>query len=627
MLLGIILLLQLFNLQIINGSTYRETSNTRLSRDSTLYAARGSIYDRNGNTLATTQMTFSLEMYKTKLENNVLNETILQVINTLESNGDSYIDTFPIKINPFEFDFSSDERKNTWLEKYEFEKTATPEEIFYKFKDKYDIQKEDIGDIRKIITVRYRISSEGYGVAKSLTISNSISRTSALIFDEQNEKYPGIDVVTNSIRAYPYGKLASHLLGYVGSISSSQYEENKDLGYTMNDLYGQDGVEFVFENYLKGKNGIKQIDMSVDGETVDEITTEDAVSGSSVVLTIDAGLQSVAEKALETAVTNPKAFTEKGGNPTAGAIVAMNAKTGEVLAMASYPSYDQGAWVGGKIDADVWNSYNTNSGRPLINRAIAGTYAPGSTFKMVTAVTALQTGNVTTKEKVNDTGVYPRGHNPKCWIYDLHHRGHGYLNITSAIKQSCNYFFYEMGYRVGIDNLDKYAKAFGLSEKTGIELTGEQAGSVASPANLEARGTGETWTVGYTLSAAIGQEGHAFTPIQMAKYIAILANGGKQINPTIVKTIIKADGTEVDRKEIQSSVDTRIGREENQNPDIDISEENLKAILEGMRGVTSETSGTAYSVFRNFNIEVAGKTGTAETQKRNKYIICRICTI
>lgn len=206
------------------------------------------------------------------------------------------------------------------------------------------------------------------------------------------------------------------------------------------------------------------------------------------------------------------------------------------------------------------------------------------------------------------------GHKPECWIYALHHRGHGYLNVTSAIKQSCNYFFYEMGYRVGIDNLDKYAKAFGLSEKTGIELKGEQAGLVASPENLEARGTGETWTVGYTLSAAIGQEGHSFTPIQMAKYIAILANGGKQINPTIVKTIIKADGTEVDEKEIQNSVNQRIGREENQNPDIDISEENLKAILEGMRGVTSETSGTAYSVFRNFNIEVAGKTGTAETQ-------------
>ena len=206
------------------------------------------------------------------------------------------------------------------------------------------------------------------------------------------------------------------------------------------------------------------------------------------------------------------------------------------------------------------------------------------------------------------------GHNPKCWIYESRHRGHGYLNITSAIKQSCNFFFYEMGYRVGIENLDKYARAFGLSEKTGIELTGEQAGLVASPENLEARGTGETWTVGYTLSAAIGQEGHAFTPIQMAKYISILANGGKQINPTIVKTIVNADGTEVDLKAIQDSVNKRIGREGNQNQDIEISDENLKAILEGMRGVTSEASGTAYSVFRNFNIEVAGKTGTAQTQ-------------
>lgn len=210
--IGAILLLQLFNLQIVNGSTYRETSNTRLTRESTLYAARGNILDRNGTAIASNQMTFALELYKTKLENDTLNETILRVINTLEENEDSYIDTFPIKVEPFEFDFSNDERKRTWLKKYELDADVSAETVFNYFKERYEIKKEDIKDIRKIITVRYRITSEGYSATKSLTISNNISRKSALIFDEQSGKYPGIDVVTNSKRYYPNGSLASHIL-------------------------------------------------------------------------------------------------------------------------------------------------------------------------------------------------------------------------------------------------------------------------------------------------------------------------------------------------------------------------------------------------------------------------------
>lgn len=168
----------------------------------------------------------------------------------------------------------------------------------------------------------------------------------------------------------------------------------------------------------------------------------------------------------------------------------MNVNSGEILSMASFPDYDPNAWVGG-ISQDNYNQLKSNNA--LYHRAIAGTYAPGSTFKMVTAIAALQTGEVTTKEKINDTGVYPRGHNPMCWLYRQSHRGHGYLNVTNAIKHSCNYFFYEMGYRVGIDNLDKYASAFGLGRKTGIELTGENAGTLANPELTKSKG--QTWTV------------------------------------------------------------------------------------------------------------------------------------
>ena len=220
--IGIILLIQLFNLQIVNGQSYREASNTRLTRESTLYASRGYILDRNGNALANTEMTFSLEMYKTKLESKVLNDTILNIINTLESNGDSYFDNFPIKINPFEYSFTNDERKIKWLKSYKLNEDTTPEEAFEYFKKKYSIENENIEDIRKILIVRYRITSEGYSATKSLTIASNISRKCALIFTEQSSKFPGISVTQNSKRSYPNEKLASHIIGYINSISEKQ---------------------------------------------------------------------------------------------------------------------------------------------------------------------------------------------------------------------------------------------------------------------------------------------------------------------------------------------------------------------------------------------------------------------
>ena len=216
-------------------------------------------------------MTFSLEMYKTKLDTKVLNDTILRMVNTLEANGDNYTDTFPIKINPYEYTFASEQRKTKWLESYKLDANTTAEEAFNYFKDRYDIENEDISEIRKILVIRYRISSEGYSSTKSLTISNNVSRKSALIFAEQSDLYPGITVGQSSKRKYPNESLASHILGYIGAISQKQYDANKDKGYLMSDIYGQTGVEYVFESYLKGKNGTKQIDMSVDGGIVSEI--------------------------------------------------------------------------------------------------------------------------------------------------------------------------------------------------------------------------------------------------------------------------------------------------------------------------------------------------------------------
>ena len=617
---GIILLIQLFNLQVIHGEEYRQTSNTRLTRESTLEAARGSIVDRSGNIIAGTGMGFSLEFYKTKLDNNTLNETILSMIQVLNNNGDSFTDTFPIKINPFEFNIGDEQKEKKWKQTNKIPQDMTAEECFNFFKEKYEITNENIEEIRNIIAIRYRISQEGYSSTKSITISGKISRLSAIQFSERNKEFPGLNVVVEANRYYPQQNLASHIVGYIGRINDSELKANKDAGYNMNDNYGKTGVEYVFEKYLKGKDGIRQIDMSVDGTVTDEYISKEAVAGADIVLTIDANLQRIAELALQDNINSIKEGAYgSASNAEAGAAVVMNVKTGEILALASNPSFNPDLFANGINSRDL-EAYNNDPNKPFVNRAIQSSYAPGSTFKMVTAISALESGAVSLTEKINDTGVYPRGHNPVCWLYTSSHRGHGYLNITQAIQHSCNYFFYEMGYRVGIDTLDKYATYFGLGTKTGVELPNEKAGTLAS--KQVARENGTEWYVSDSLSAAIGQSYNDFTPIQMARYISILTNGGRRINPTLIKSIINADGSEVSKEEIETYSNEKLGINQTEVEDLQISDKNIKAVLEGMRSVTSETGGSAYSIFRNFNIEIGGKTGTAQAgDKTNAWFV------
>ena len=354
--------------------------------------------------------------------------------------------------------------------------------------------------------------------------------------------------------------------------------------------------------------------MAVEGTTTAEYVTQEAIAGSNVVLTIDSNLQQISENALKNTINK----IASGGfydtiDTKAGSVVVMKVDTGEILAMASYPDFEPQKFVGGISTAD-WSAYRDNENKPLINRAIQSQYAPGSIFKMVTATAGLETGAITLKEKIRDTGVYKYSddYQPVCWLYTISHRGHGYLDVTGAIKNSCNYYFYELGNRIGIDTLSKYAKQFGLGVKTGIELPSESAGTLASK-ETKARYTTTMWQGGETLSASIGQSYNSFTPLQIAKYIATLVNSGEEVNPTIIKTIINADGTEVSKREIREFSNRKLGITNNPNQEIlKIKPENLSAILEGMKSVTSETGGTAYSVFRNFNIEVGGKTGSAQ---------------
>ena len=610
---GIVLLAQLFNLQIVHGEEYRENSNTKLTRESVLKADRGSIKDSSGTMLATVDAQYSIVLYKTKVNNETLNTTILKLLNILSTNSDSYVDNFLIDVNPYRFKLEEEESQKKWKKANNIDEDATAEEAFNYFKNKYDIASDNVEDIRKILAIRYEISYKGYSSTKSIEIASNISRQSLEQIKERNAEFSGVEVVETPVRVYPLKTTASHILGRIGRIESSELEGNEDI-YNQNDIIGKSGIEYVFEKYLKGTDGVKQIDMNVDGTITDEYVSKEAASGSDVILTIDSKLQAVTEQALADNINKiaNHGFSQENNPADAGAAVVLNVKTGEVIAMASYPDYDPSAFVNG-IDTNTWNYYINGDTKPLENKAISAMYSPGSTYKMVTALAGLETGTITPKTKINDIGVF-RKYNSywKCW----NRYGHGYLNVSQAIEHSCNYFFYDLGDRLGIDNLAKYSYYLGLGHKTGIELKGEIDGVLAS--NEIAKQENRVWNPGETISAAIGQSYNTFTPLQMAKYVAMIANRGKNLDVTIVKSIINPDGSEVSRDEYESYVNEKLGLQQENVEEMSFKEENIEAILEGMRGVTSESGGTAYSTFRNFNIEVGGKTGSAQTGVQGK---------
>ncbi len=610
---GIVLIVQLFNLQIVNGKEYRETSNTRLSRETVIKAARGSIKDRTGNLLVTTKMGFNIELYKTKINTTTLNKTILNTIKILENNNDKYINNLPISIEPFKFTIDDEESQVNWKKENDIKEDATPEQCFYELKEKYKIEQDNILEAYKIMVVRYEISRNGYSSIRPVTIAKDVSRESAVKLGEQSIYFPGISATNEPMVSYPSGSLASHILGYVGNITETELDGREDT-YGINDVIGKVGIQYVFEEYLRGKDGIKQLDMSVDGTITDEYITQEAVAGSDVILTIDANLQAATEKAL---ANNIKKIAgggfSKRSDAKAGAAVVMNVKTGEILAMASYPDYEPELFVNG-ISQKKLDEYN--KGDNIFNRAISGVYAPGSTFKMITAIAGLETGVITPTEKINDIGVYKKAHEPACWIWNSYGMSHGWLNVTEAITHSCNYFFYEVGYRATIDNIAKYAKYYGLGEKTNVELPMEEKGIVATRDKAKERG--DEWQIGETLSAAIGQSYNSYTPIQMAKYISMLANGGEPIDVTIVKSINDVNGNQVSKEDITKFVNAKLGLTKEKKENLNIKKENIDAILKGMKGVTSEEGGTAYSTFANFNIELGGKTGSAQTDVQGK---------
>lgn len=606
-LVGVLLILRLIDLQIINGEDYREQSEEKMMREKVVEAPRGEIYDRNGIALSTNKLAYDVVIYKMDISEEILNKTLLKVINILAKNKDEEYTSFPME--SIKEGFYSQDKRNKLCKMYGIDTSLSDEELLQHIYEKYGLEEMGLNEEEKfkIARLRYELATNIFSFFSSVTIAKDVSYNTMAIIEESKDELPGIQINVNSKRYYPYGTLAAHLLGYVSSISSEEYQQLKDKGYLYNSTIGKMGIETTMERYLKGQNGVKRIEVNSEGNLASEYTYKEAVSGNNVALTIDYRLQTVAENKLKEVINNIATGSNgyvKKKEANAGAVVALDVNTGEVLAMASYPTFDPNDFVSG-IKYSKWQQLTESKTKPMFNRVISGTYSPGSTFKMLSALAGLDSKVVTVTEKIKDNGKYEHGNHPMCWIYSSYGRTHGYVDVTDAIKVSCNCYFYEVGRRMGIANLVKYAKMFGLGSKTGIELYGEAKGIIAgNNENID-------WYLGDTLSAVIGQSYNSFTPIQLANYIATLANGGTLNKVSVVKNITANDNINIDSNEFIKHVEEITGYKFNSTK-LQLNEQHVDAIVEGMKSVTSEQGGTSYIVFKNSDIEVAGKTGTAQ---------------
>lgn len=619
--ISVVFIATLFNLQIVNGENYREQSEKRMLRTKNITAPRGEIYDRNGVILATNKLSYDVELYKVRVSTKEQNDGILRLVEILNENSDKVYSTFPVNDDLNGFNFENTEEEQKWKKEMKLDSTLTFDQVIDKYIEKYELQ--DYSDNRlnqiKMVEIKYEANLNGYSLFNSATIAKDISQKSVAKIGEEKYKIYGISIVSVPKRYYPNGNLLSHTIGYVSKISSTEYEKKKEQGYNVNSVIGKAGIEQSFEKYLRGNDGVIKEETDTLGNVSSQTETTEAKSGDNVTLTIDYRLQKVAEESLLNTINglqNGTLVGKKFSDANAGAVVVLDVDSGEVLASASYPTYDINSLIGG-ISIKDWNALQNNSLHPMVNRVVSGIYSPGSTFKMLVGMAGLMNGKITVDEKYYDPGIYPYGYHPKCWLYTDRHMTHGWINIEGAIKGSCNCYFYEVGRRIGISEIVKYAKLFGLGQKTGIELSGEAAGTIAGADDKSEDGLKSPWYLGDTLSAAIGQSGSSYTPIQLANYIATIANGGKLNKVSLIKSVDnEVAGTSESLADINkyTSEYTGVSFEEK---DLNINSEYIDAIKKGMLSVTSETGGTSYIVFKNSDIQVAGKTGTAQVPNGN----------
>lgn len=605
---ALVFLIQLFNLQIINGVSYREQAENKIVRTESIAASRGEIYDRNGVLLATNRLTYDVEIYRTKVGIEKTNEAIKKLVEIIERNGDTIYSTFPCNDTGDNFSeefLNNTQLRNSFLTSIKLDENATYQDVLSYYAKKYAVEEYDFKDKLDVIKVKYEANLNGYSLFNGVVISKDISKNSVAQIEELKSELYGVNIISVPQRYYTSDEFACHILGYVSKINTEEYNNSKDEGYTINSMIGKSGVEESMEKYLRGVDGTKKVVTDSLGNVSSEQIITEASSGKDVTLTIDYRIQNVVENALKNTLWN----LQTGGygkepiyEAQSGSCVVLDVETGEVLAIASYPVYNINSFVDG-ISSSEWNSLINDEQKPMFNRAISGTYSPGSTYKMLMGIAGLESGGIYVDEYYTDPGEYPYAYKPKCWIYTAHQITHGSINLAGALKGSCNCYFYEVGRRIGIANIVQWAKNFGLGSKTGIELSGEAKGNIAGDGATE-------WSLGDTLSASIGQNTNLFTPIQLANYISTIANGGTLNKVSLIKNV-GDDINSVSLSELASYTKEFTGVDF-QTRNLEIDPSYINAVKEGMYAVTTENGGTAADIFADSRVEVAGKTGTAQ---------------
>ena len=583
----------LYDAQILHGSENRARSISSNATSEVVPASRGIITDRNGKVLVSNRLAYTLVFDRSGFTDDAsLNDAILRLIRLCQETGTAWNDTLPIAQTGSFLRCTNDRSESftQYLEKNKLTATAAGRQLIAEMRALYHVDESlSEKDARLVIGVRYELHSrDSYTFAEDVS-----SEVLSLITDG---RYEGVSIRTASARVYNT-TLAAHILGTIGPIWQEEWSSNEktgyvgyaDKGYSMNDLVGKDGVEKAFEEYLRGTDGRRLITTDEDGKLTGELYTREPQPGGTVALTLDIDLQADVERALAQTITG---MIDEDSNERGGAAAVVSVGSGEVLALASYPTYDLSTFN------EDYEDLVADERLPMFNRATQGTYAPGSTFKMCTAVAALESGIITPSSIIQDRGIYTyyRDPQPMCWVYRQGGSTHGRINVTQAITVSCNYFFYEVGRLTGIRTLDSYASQFGLGQSTGIEI-GDSSGVLASPEWADSHN--REWTDGQTITAAIGQSYNLFTPLQLANYIATLVGGGEHYQAHLLKNV----------KEYDNSRLLYVYDDEPLNT-VEMSGSTVEAVTKGMHELT--VSGGVAFAFRDCVVSAGAKTGSAQ---------------
>ena len=597
--------IKLYAMQIADEAAGANNVTTYITK-TRVRAPRGDILDTNGNVLVTNRASYDLVFnHYVILNSGDPNGRLLELGTLCKKLGIDYIDHFPVS-STWPFTYTLDTLPSAWKSYFQLflvnrgdvDSDISAPLLMEKLRKSYGIPEDwSDEDARMVIGLRYEI-----------TLRNGVTNLSNYVFVEDASEtelaailelnVPGLRVEASSVRQYNT-VYAAHALGYIGAMNAGQWEQYRPLGYEMDALVGQSGVELAFEEYLHGVDGVRVDEVTKDGTVVRFWYEVEPKPGNNVEISLDLMMQIAAEDKLASVMEELRAQEEdkSGADAEGAAVVAINVKTGQVLVSASYPTYDPA------ILLEQYSDIAQLPYKPLLNRALMGTYPPGSTYKMVMAIAGIQSETVERETKVHDKGVFTKyGFSASCLYYTNYGIGHGQLDCENALRCSCNYYFYYLADKIAINYIDSISKGLGLGEKTGVELY-EYLGYRANPATkarLFAGTDSAGWYYADGIMNGIGQSYNSFTPMQLASYTMGLANRGTRYKATFLNRVVSADYRKLlfeNKTQVLSTME--------------ISDEAYEVYLAGMK-LAAGPQGTASATFGRYPITVAAKTGTAE---------------